>query len=896
MQIQSLNGTWNMYPQIYEDSTYMESFGLSESYCAKVPGSVLSCLCDAKAIEDPYYRDNEYQIRELFWQDFAFERTFTVEESLLHESNIELVCFGLDTLAEIYINEELLAKADNMHRTWRFPIKHVLHSGENKIRILFLSTFRYMENYQPAEHKEITCDASGAMSGNQYIRKAHSMFGWDWGAQLPDAGIWRDIRLEAYTGARIAEVTYLQKHEDYTGRQIWGKVPVEVEVQTILVEDSGSSCAYLHAETDSAVDNHNNYEIKVNIYNPKGKIVAEKCVSCEEAVQKKVSFSIAQPKLWWPNGLGEQPLYTVKVQLLCDGQIVETHEDRIGLRTFTVSRNKDEWGEEFAFMVNGVKFFAMGADYIPEDCIYSRITEERLEYLVQCAARANYNCLRVWGGGYYPSDAFYDLCDSYGLIVWQDLMYACNAYDLTTDFESNIIAETKDNVKRLRHHASLGLWCGNNELESAWHHWGNFLEQTPYVRADYIKQFEHVLPKTVKETDAQTFYWPSSPSSGGCFDEPDDENRGDTHYWDVWHGQKPFSDYQKYFFRFCSEFGFQSFPSYKTVYSYTEERDRNIFSQVMESHQKNDAANGKMLYYISENFKYPKDFESLLYVTQILQAVAIKSGVEHWRRNRGRCMGTLYWQMNDNWPVASWASIDYYGRWKALHYMAKNFYRPVTGSMVRIADEDSSSANGGEQFSAVAAFIANESFQMVKAKVTMSLKTMDFRVITSTTKEVEVPAFSSVKVMEEDYREFVQRQPRIHTSPEKKRLGKKYDKKDVFVETVFIYEDGYTQTESETLLAYKHMDLPEAKIQYTVIEEVDGYGITLSSDAYAAFVELDFPDTDVIFSDNYISLTNMQPKTIHFKKSDVISCEKKSFSGCAAIQESLQIRTIRDTY
>lgn len=300
------------------------------------------------------------------------------------------------------------------------------------------------------------------------------------------------------------------------------------------------------------------------------------------------------------------------VELLAeDGSVRDVVKKRIGIRTLTISQEKDRWGQEFAFIVNGVKIFTKGGNYIPEDCCYTRITKERQEYLVRSCVRANFNCLRVWGGGYYPSDALYDLCDKYGLIVWQDLMYACNVYDVTDAFAENIRQETLDNVRRLRHHACLGLWCGNNEIESAWDHWGDFQKETPYLRADYVKQFEQILPHAVREADPDTFYWPSSPSSGGCFDEPDSEDRGDTHYWDVWHGQKPFSDYRKYFFRFCSEFGFQSFPSYKTVESFTEEEDRNIFSKVMESHQKNDAANGKMLYYLSENFRYPKDFKSL---------------------------------------------------------------------------------------------------------------------------------------------------------------------------------------------------------------------------------------------------------------------------------------------
>ena len=875
MQKQSLNGVWTMHPVCTPDSAYMQTYQLADSYPVKVPGSVLSALLDAGAIPDPYDRENEYSARELFWQDYSFDREFEVSQEFLAQEVVELVCYGVDTLAQVYINDTNVIYMDNMHRTWRIPVKKYLHEGKNTIRFHFLSTLRYIEDRitNAPENKQITIDASGAIFGEQYIRKAHSMFGWDWGAQLPDAGIFRNIELQAYNVARIEEVKYHQEHyEDH----------VMLQVETVL---------------ERSMDNCGETSMEVLIYDPQGQLLDKHIMTTEDEVTYVSEFAIHNPQLWWVNGLGQQPLYRVEARLLINGKEAQKNTDRIGLRTFTVSREKDQWGEEFAFVINGVKFFTMGADYIPEDCIYSRITRERMEYLIQSSVKAHYNCLRVWGGGYYPSDEFYDLCDEYGLIVWQDLMYACNVYDVTKEFEESIIAETIDNVKRLRHHASLGLWCGNNEIESAWAYWGNYQTQSQYLRADYIKQFEYILPKALKEADNETFFWPSSPSSGGCFDEPGDENRGDTHYWDVWHGQKPFSDYQKYFFRFCSEFGFQSFPSAKTVYSYTQPEDRNIFSPVMESHQKNDSANGKMLYYLAENFRYPRDFESLLYVTQVLQAVAIKSGVEHWRRNRGRCMGTLYWQINDNWPVASWSSIDYYGRWKALHYMACRFYEPIAGSIVRIPDADTAERNGGEHFSAVAAYVQNETAQPVGVSVTMSLKTFDFQIITSQTQHMEIPAFGVSRVLEADYSGYVQRQPRILTSPAFKRVNDEthhyYDKKSVFVEAVFTYEDGRVQTESDVLVPYKHVELPKPAIHAEVAGTEGFYSIALQSDVYAPFVEVDFEDADVIFSDNIINLTDDRPHIISFGTDDI---QNGTFTDAADVKKRLRIRSLRDTY
>lgn len=388
------------------------------------------------------------------------------------------------------------------------------------------------------------------------------------------------------------------------------------------------------------------------------------------------SITIKHPRLWWPNGYGEQPLYTVQALLLgSDGRLLDVWERQIGLRTMTMDIRKDQWGNQFAHQVNGVDIFAMGADYIPEDNLLSRVTKERTEKLLQAAVEAGHNSIRVWGGGYYPDDHFYDTCDRLGLIVWQDFMYACSSYELSRAFEENIRAETLENVRRIRHHACLGLWCGNNEMETqtldkCW-------KPSQKQFYDYIKLFEYIIPEILRQEDPHTFYWPSSPSSGGNFDNPWDENRGDVHYWDVWHGNKPFTEYRKFRFRYLSEFGFQSFPCLETVESFTEPEDRNIFSRVMEMHQRNVAANGKILNYLSATYLYPADFDRLLYASQLLQMEAIRYGVEHFRRHRGHCMGAVVWQLNDIWPVASWASIDYFGRWKALHYAEKRMFAPV---------------------------------------------------------------------------------------------------------------------------------------------------------------------------------------------------------------------------
>ncbi|HWT74399.1 MAG TPA: glycoside hydrolase family 2 protein [Mobilitalea sp.] len=821
---QTLNGNWKM--REVSKSHWLE---------AKVPGSVMSALLANGKVGDPFWRLKEYEARELFRNDYEFEREFTVSKEFYEKEQIELICYGLDTLAEIYINDILLAKTNNMHRTWRFNCKSLLNLGDNQMKIIFRAPITYIESYIPAEGKEIDYTASGAMTGNQYLRKAHCMFGWDWGAQVPDAGIWRDIELAAYSDIRMKDVEINQLHH---------KNAAELEITTQL-----------------EILQNEKFELEYRLITPEGKTY----VSYKEAEigRNTHTITVEQPQLWWPKGYGEQPLYHLTVAVKHDDRESDRREFTLGLRTLTVSQEKDEWGSEFAFKVNGIKIFAKGADYIPEDTIYSNITKERIEYLIDSCVRANYNCLRVWGGGYYPSDTFYDLCDQYGIIVWQDLMYACNIYDLTKEFEENIIEETKDNVRRIRHHASLGLWCGNNEIESAWDHWPGFMDHCAKLKADYIKQFEYVLPRAVEEVDDKTFYWPSSPSSGGCFDDPDDENRGDTHYWAVWHGQKPFEDYRNYYFRFCSEFGFQSFPSMKTVNSFTEEGDRNIFSKVMESHQKNGAANGKMLYYLSENFLYPKSFGDLLYVTQILQGIAIKFGVEHWRRHRGRCMGALYWQLNDSWPVASWASIDYYGRWKALHYMAKNFFAPVAGSLSRTSNR-------------IEAHIQNERLTDVKCSVQITLKSVDMTVLDKENYELIVPSLSVAKVYEKDYSELI----------------KGYEEK-VYVEAVYADGDGNESTEVEIFVPFKYLKLEQPEISFKVTEGEDKYKIALSAKNLACFVELDFAEHDAIFSDNYFYIAGNTAKVVEVRKSDI---QGTPFTNAQELADQLLVRSLRDTY
>ena len=767
---------------------------------AKVPGSVYQAYLDAGKMDDPFYRDNEEKALNLMKQDFEFATTFDAKEALREADRTVLHFDGIDTLGEIYLNGTHLGDTENMHREWEFDVKELLKAEGNELRVILRSPVNYI--YDSYEKDPLSVDCSDAMKGCSRLRKAHCMFGWDWGPRLPDAGIFREVKLLGITKARFDNVRISQKHVD-------GQVDLALFVGTETVTESPEPFAY-----------------RVTLTTPEGK--------SEVYGNSPASIHVEKPELWWPNGYGKQNLYGVKIELLDGEKVLDVWEKRIGLRTMTVAREKDQWGECFCHEVNGVRIFAMGADYIPEDNVLPRVTPERTRQLFTDARDCHFNCIRVWGGGYYPDDFFYDICDELGLIVWQDFMFS---YDLTKEFEATITQEFIDNVKRIRHHASLGLWCGNNEMEmfiagdtAGWC-------KKPSQLSDYFKMYEYIIPKVLEVYDPDTFYWPASPSSGGGFDAPNDENRGDVHYWDVWHGNKPITEFRKFYFRYLSEFGFQSFPSLKTVETFTEPGDRNIFSYVMEKHQRNQSANGKIMNYLGQTFLYPNDFDTLLYASQLLQAEAMRYGVEHFRRNRGRCMGTVIWQLNDCWPVASWAMIDYEGRWKAVQYYAKRFFAPL---MISCQEEGTLSQNtnvNAEPFElkkSATFCVANETMEEKEVQVIWRLCRADGTVEKEGREELTVPALSSVWIGKNEFPEA-----------------------DIHEEYVSyeLLEKGETVSYGSVLFcAPKHFHFRNP--QLTV--KTEGEYLIVTSDAYARSVEIKNEEDRLLLEDNYF---DMQPGT-----------------------------------
>ncbi len=816
MNLLSLNGKWKM--QKKGDSQLTE---------ALVPGSVYNDLLNAGLMEDPYFRDNEESALQLSCNDYEYSRTFIISDEIIQSDMVYLLCMGLDTLSEIYINEKHISDTNNMFRTYRFDIKEFLHKGENSIRILFNSPVNYATQMDDRDH---LISSSCAVRGISHIRKASCMFGWDWGPKLPDIGIWRDISIIYGNSGKISDM-YVRTRPD--GK----KYIIDIELKNDIIS------------SDSKVAN------KITVTDPDGNIIST------QTDKNIVTLTIDNPKLWWPNGYGEQPLYTVLNELYVDSESVDCKTLTIGLREITINRDTVEDGTKFEFTVNGISIFAMGADYIIEDNILARCNKEKTEQLIRDCIEANYNIIRVWGGALYPEDYFFDLCDKYGLLVWQDFMFANAMYNHDKEFLDNIAHEIEDNIKRLRHHASLAIWCGNNEIEELWdgrwrrNNWG-----TPALKANYIKLFESFIPELVEKYDPDRFYWPSSPSSYGSFDDPNGQQHGDMHYWGVWHADEPFTAFRDLYPRMMTEFGLQSFPDYKTIKSFTLPEDRNIFSYVMEAHQKSRTGNTKIMNYIGMNYKYPKDLKALVYVSQLIQAEGIKYGVEHWRRNRGRCMGSIYWQLNDCWPVASWSSIDSFGRWKALHYAAKRFYSPIMIS----ACEDGAD---------VSLWVCNETRNSVCGIASWRL-IRDNQVILSSKAEMELSPLSSAKIKDLDFSEYIDTP--MHC-------------RNTILEYKFITENTVVSEGTLCFVKYKHFSFANPCIKTKVFDENGTLKITISADNFAKFVYLDLSEADAVFSDNYFDLCGGEEKTV-----SVIRTSKDI--DIDAFKNQLTVTSLYDTY
>ncbi len=781
---QSLNGLWSF--RQHKTAEWMP---------ATVPGGVHTDLLALGKIPDPFVADYEKQVQWIGDTDWEYRYAFNVAPELLKEAKQFLVCDGLDTLAEVSLNGKLLGKAENMYRRWKWEVTLVLKNGENELSILFRAPVAYIT----AKQKEKPLMGGGDIPGGPHLRKAPCQWGWDWGPKLPPIGVWKDIRLEGYSSAKFEDVHVRQKHEG-------GNVTVSVTASVDIWRKSPLT-------------------VSATLVAPDGIRQTTRVEIADEAI---ASIGVNNPQLWWPQGYGKQNLCQLEVMLENGTSTLDTRRYQIGLRTINLKQEPDEWGESFTFVVNGVPVFAKGADWIPADSFPTRITDAHLEYLIKSAAEAHMNMLRVWGGGLYESEGFYDLCDHYGILIWQDFTFACGVYPEDDAFAESVRAEAIENIRRLRHRASLALWCGNNEMEQGWSDWGwnksvDALNQR--LKAGYDRMFHHLLPEVIAAEDPDRVYWPSSASSGIPFAEPNGMQRGDMHYWDVWHGRKPFTAYRQQFPRFMSEFGFQALPPYRTIETYAAPEDQNMTSYIMEHHQRSGSGNGLMIAQMTDTFRMPRDFKALVYLSMLLQAEGIRYGVEHWRRHMNRVSGTLIWQLNDCWPVASWSSLDYFGRWKALHYAAKRFYAPVLLSV-----EDDATR--------MSVHVTSDLTGRWDGLIRWRLETVRGDVIASGEQAVAAAPLADTAIASFNFAEQV-------TDDNKRSM--------VFI--VELWQGNERIATSVSCFApIKHLALADPGLKVDVGLKDGTLIFEVSAQSLARFVELALDGVDVVFSDNYFDI------------------------------------------
>jgi len=824
---QSLNGTWNL----------CSAANPADSLTAPVPGCIHDALLEHGRIPDIFFRKNELEALWVADETWIYERSFELSDELLAEQTVELVCEGLDTFAAISINDKAVAETDNMFRTYRWNVKNFLNPGENTIHVAFSPVVPYMtekftERQLPA-WSEPQSGIDWGYNGRGYVRKQACQFGWDWGPMTPSAGIWKSIRIEAWTQARIADWQIKQTHAD-SGE-------VTLEVSTSLLGEPRADCQItvsLSIDGNTAV-----------------------CASNSAQQSSLTTLAIRNPRLWWPNGLGEQPLYKLKIELTdAAGNLLDLVEKRIGLRTLKLIREPDEYGTSFVFAANGVRFFAKGANWIPLDEYPGVRDAKRYETLLADAAEAHMNMIRIWGGGYYGDDDLYDLCDEMGICIWQDMMFACGSYPTWDDaFMSNVAEELKDNVKRLRHHVSLACWCGNNELEQGL--CGEEWTAETMAWKDYLWMFDEWIPSVLAKVDRDTPYIPGSPHAAPSErKESSTAKSGDLHCWEIWFENVNFENYRNYPHRFISEFGFQSFPEPRTIASFTRPEDRSHDSEIMLHRERSEPGTQRVADAVGDWFEFPDNFDDLCRLSQIVHGVGLKIGIENWRRNWPRTTGTTYWQINDVWPTVSWSSIDVFGRWKALHYMARRFFEPVMISGVENPKEGS-----------VEVAVCNDRRREVSGTATVTITDTDGTILEKHAKAVSAAPMSVSR------REIVNVQTHLA----------KHGAEDILVWLDF---EGPNVTRTGNFVHFarpRKMALPDPRIQVDVTEEDGVFCLTVASEKPALWVWLWLDNGDCRFSDSFRCIRSGQAWGIRAEPAEELPLDE--------FRRRLRVRSVFDT-
>jgi beta-mannosidase len=806
-----------------------QQHGNTEVYPATVPGVVHTDLLANGLIEDPFFGENEKDQQWIAEATWVYSTKVIPGREMLEKENIELVFEGLDTYADVYLNDSLILAADNMFRTWVVNVKGLLEEGENILSVVFSS---------PGEINKAKAEAlSYALPDERaFTRKSPYHFGWDWGPEFVTCGIWKPVYFRTWNSLRIDHfrIGYPASHD---------MNPLPLNFSMTIESDQAQDVSIEVIETES------------------GDMASYDIVPLREGMNDITLFGkIEDPGFWWPYGMGAQKMYEFAVKVVGMHATAEI-SDRIGLREIELIREEDEFGESFYFKVNGYPVFMKGANYVPQDNFLPRVDTARYEALIESVLEANMNMLRVWGGGFYENDIFYDLCDEHGILVWQDFMFACNMYPGDSAFFENVEREAIDNVKRLANHPCIALWCGNNEIDEGWHNWG-WQHQLGYsdedsakVWADYQELFHNILPSVVQDYGPGTIYWPSSPMTGWGRDEA--YTRGDVHYWGVWWGEEPFEMYRTKIGRFASEYGFQGMPPMETIESFggliaSNSKTQSPNYNVLESHQKHPRGTELIRKYMERDYIVPEDFADYVYISQVLQAEGMAHAFLTHRISRPYNMGTLYWQLNDCWPVTSWAGLDYYGRWKALHYHIKRAYAPI---MLSEKEE------GG----IVSVYAVNDNIFDVEVDFKMETHTFEKRKRVTRDEKVVLPALSSTRIARFP-RPLETRGSLVNVSS--LSMG------DSQLSKSFFY-----------FVPTKEMNLPDPELSYEIIESDAGLMIRIKAEKLARQVFLEARGLDGRFSDNFFDMTAGESREVLFTGT----------ASAAELMEHLRVKSIYNT-
>ena len=771
-------------------------------YDARVPGSQYEDLLALGLIPDPYKEDNESKTEWVADKDYIYSRKISLPSEMKGKEHVTLYCECLDTLADVYINGEKIAFHDNYFIPFEADVTGKI--GEDSLlEIYFHSPAEFLRKMQQIDQMPRNCNG---MNGIPHIRKPGCHFGWDWGPFIPTAGISADIMLKAWDGARISDLHIEQEHIK--------------QGETLTVK--------LHAEAECEFTPRAGSKVKISLLSPEGELLAQAEQDCAEKVC--ADFEVTDPKLWWSHDISDShPLYTVKAELI-SGKDTDVFERKIGLRTIVLDRSADEYGTNFRFILNGVPLFIKGANYIPPDAMLTRVNTQTYKKLLGAVKRANMNMVRVWGGGRYETDEFYDMCDREGILIWQDFMFACNPYPFYNDeFLKNVLAEVTCNVKRLRNRACMALWCGNNEIETMSAGWLPYAKLREWTE----KFFWHILPDHLKKLDDKTPFIPGSPVGKGYMDGVASDEHGDVHMWTVWHGLQPLTYYRKRYSRFCSEFGLESMPDMNTIRSFCPEDQLDLTSPVMQAHQKCPSGNGKIAYYTSTRFRLPAKFEDTVYLSQIVQSECVRDATEHWRRNRGRCNGSMYWQLNDCWPVLSWASIDYYGGYKALQYTARHFNAPLTASAC-------------ETKNSVELHVINDKAVPFKGRIEYALSRFDGKRLSGGKAAADCAAASARKVC----------------APGIKGALARCNHNCVLQYSLIDENENVICTRTVLFKPEKKLNLPDPELSLDISVSGGTAKIKVKAKKYARYVKLLANGISEPFSDNYFDLVAGEEKLV----------------------------------